>query len=82
LYVRAFPGPGGKWRISNDGGVQPGWARSGRELFYRNGDKMMSVHIEFEPELRAGKPSLLFEERFSDPFYASMTWLPTVRAWS
>ena len=39
-------------------------ARSGRELFYRNGDKMMAVDITTDPELEAGNPRLLFEGRF------------------
>ena len=34
IYVRPFPGPGGKWQISTEGGVAPRWARNGRELFY------------------------------------------------
>jgi serine/threonine-protein kinase len=34
-YVRPFPNVGdGQWQVSNAGGVQPLWARSGRELFY------------------------------------------------
>ena len=37
------------------------WARSGRELFYRNGDKMMAVDITAEPEFTAGNPRLIFE---------------------
>ena len=40
------------------------WARSGHELFYRNGDKMMAIDITTEPELEAGNPRLLFEGRF------------------
>jgi serine/threonine-protein kinase len=67
IYVRPFPGPGSKWQISSDGGVQPVWARSGREMFYRNGDKMMAVTIETEPGFRAGKPTLLFEGPFLYP---------------
>jgi hypothetical protein len=66
VYVRSFPGPGGKWQISNEGGVQPLWARNGRELFYRNEDKMMAVGIETQPEFRAGKPMLLFTGNFLD----------------
>jgi serine/threonine-protein kinase len=34
VYVRPFPGPGGKWRISTTGGTHPVWSRTGRELFY------------------------------------------------
>jgi len=35
VYVRAFPDKGGKWQISNSGGVYPVWSRNGRELFFR-----------------------------------------------
>ena len=34
VYVRPFPGPGGKWQISNGGGGRVLWSRNGRELFY------------------------------------------------
>ena len=45
IYARPFSGPGGKWQISTEGGTEPVWARNGRELFYRNGDKMMAVDV-------------------------------------
>ena len=35
VYVRPFPGPGGKWQVSIDGGSDPAWSRTRRELFYR-----------------------------------------------
>jgi hypothetical protein len=50
--------------VSTEGGIQPAWARSGREIFYRNGDKMMSVALETEPALRLAKAKVLFEGRF------------------
>jgi len=34
VYVRPFPGPGGRSQISTNGGINPVWARGGRELFY------------------------------------------------
>jgi len=37
------------------------WSASGRELFYLNGQKVMAVDVETEPELRVGRPRLLFE---------------------
>ncbi|GMR24389.1 MAG: hypothetical protein BMS9Abin37_2926 [Acidobacteriota bacterium] len=43
VYVVPYPGPGGKWQISTDGGAQPMWAPSGGELFYSSGDRMMVV---------------------------------------
>lgn len=61
VYVQPFPSLVGKWQISADGGNAPRWARSGRELFYRNGDKMMAVDIETREGFRAGTPKVLFE---------------------
>jgi len=71
VYVRAFPSSEGKWRISTDGGRQPVWARDGREIFYRDGDKMMAVPVETGALFQMGKPAVLFEAPFSDPDYAS-----------
>jgi serine/threonine-protein kinase len=61
VYVQPYPGPGGKWQISTEGGMEPVWNPSGRELFFRTGDKMMAVGIATEPGFAAGKPRVLFE---------------------
>ena len=34
IFVRPFPGPGGKWRVSTGGGKFPTWSHTGRDLFY------------------------------------------------
>ena len=64
IYVQPYPGPGGKWQISTDGGNEPMWNRNGRELFYRSGDKMMSVEISTQPGFAAGTPRMLFERPY------------------
>jgi Tol biopolymer transport system component len=61
VYVRPYPGPGGKWQISTEGGGEPVWNPKGRELFYRSGQKMMAVEYTEQPEFSAGKPKMLFE---------------------
>ena len=43
------------------------WNPSGRELFYRSGDKMMAVDITTQPSFAAGKPRMLFEGRYESP---------------
>jgi len=60
IYAQPYPGPGGKWLISTDGGTEPVWNPNGRELFYRSGDKMMAVDITTQPGFAAGKPRMLF----------------------
>ena len=47
VFVSAFPNPGGgRTQVSPDGGSQPRWARTGRELFYTAIDgALMSVAV-------------------------------------
>ena len=61
VYVQPVSGPSGKWQISTEGGREVVWARNGREIFYRNGTKMMVVDVKTDPTFTAGRPRLLFE---------------------
>ena len=65
VYVKAYPGPGGIMQISTDGGREPHWSPNGKELFYRNQDKMMAVSIQTEPTFDAGAPEVLFERTYA-----------------
>jgi Tol biopolymer transport system component len=67
VYVRPFPGPGGKWQISTGGGVLPRWSRNGRELFYRAPDNkiMVVTYIASGDSFHAGKPELWSPGQFS-----------------
>ena len=65
VFVQAFPGPGSRQQISVGGGTEPKWARSGRELFYRAGDRVMAVPIEFTPTLSPGAARMLFKGDFT-----------------
>jgi serine/threonine-protein kinase len=72
VYLRRLGDGGGKAQVSRDGGAWPVWARSGRELFYRNDDALVAVSIDWEPALRIGEPIVLFRgqyERESGPGY-------------
>ena len=61
VYVRAYPDPATPIPISTDGGEEPVWARSGRELFFRRGNNMMAVDIvAARDRLSAGVPKQLF----------------------
>jgi eukaryotic-like serine/threonine-protein kinase len=64
IYVQPYPGPGRKWQISTVGGREPLWNRNGRELFYRNGNKMMAVEITLKPSFSPGTPKVLFEGQY------------------
>ena len=64
VWVQAFPGPGSPVRVSSRGGVEPVWARNGRELYYLEGNKLMAVAVETGPEFNFKPPVLLFEYRY------------------
>ena len=68
VYVQPFPGPGDVRLISTDGGTEPVWARSGRELFFRQGEKMMVVDVVTGPGFSTSLPRLLFEGRYEVSF--------------
>ncbi len=64
IYVQTFPGPGGKWQVSNGGGGDPSWRGDGKELFYRSPDqKLMAVEIRPGADFQAGVPQALFAIR-------------------
>lgn len=65
VFVQVWPGPGPKIQVSSEGGTDPIWSRNGRELFYRNGDKMMVVEVSLAGGFHAGKPRLLWEGKYS-----------------
>jgi Tol biopolymer transport system component len=62
VFVQAYPGPGGKWRVSTAGGWDPRWRGDGRELLYNSLDgALMAVPIRAEGAgLDAGTPITLF----------------------
>lgn len=69
VYVIPFPPSpnGGKWLVSEGGGVQPRWRRNGEELFYISPDwKMMAVEVKTKPVLQVGTPRPLFQTDMVD----------------
>jgi dipeptidyl aminopeptidase/acylaminoacyl peptidase len=62
IYVSKLDQPGEKRRISADGGSNPIWSHSGRELFYVAPDSnLMSVEITPGADLSSGRPTPLFK---------------------
>ena len=59
VYVRPFPGPGGKkWRVSTAGGAFPTWSATRKELCYRATDEtlMVAAYAAEGDSFRAEKP--------------------------
>jgi serine/threonine-protein kinase len=61
LYVRPYPPPGGRERVSSNGGRSAVWSRDGRELFYLEGDRLMAVSIDTAAGFKASAPRMLFD---------------------
>ena len=61
VYVRPYSGSGGKITVSNDGGTEPVWAANGKELFYRNGDRVLAAAVATEPTFSTSPPRIIFE---------------------
>jgi Tol biopolymer transport system component len=67
IYLRSFPEGGDRRRISTAGGVEPRWRGDGRELFYREGTKVMSVEVKASAAgFEADTPRLVFDAGGSD----------------
>lgn len=61
VYVRPFPNTAdGKWLVSSDGGEEPVWAHSGRELFYKGNESLMVVEVLPGPTFVTGERRVLF----------------------
>jgi serine/threonine-protein kinase len=62
VFVRPFPNVnGGKWQVSTEGGGDPVWSHSGKELFYINGaNEMVAATIVEQPSFSAQAQTVLF----------------------
>ncbi len=65
VYVRPFPALDTEWVVSAEGGTSPRWSSETSELFYRQGDRMMTVPIEPGPSPMFGRPNVMFEGEFA-----------------
>jgi len=62
VYVTQFPGPGGKWQVSTDGGTEPRWSANGREIFYLDATQnLVTVPVSIGTTFKAGLPETLFD---------------------
>ena len=61
VYVQPYPGPGGKWPISTDGGTEPAWSPDGKQLFYRRDNQLFAVPVQTKPDFSSGAARALFE---------------------
>ena len=77
VYVQQFPGAGGKWQVSANGGLEPHWGGDGKTMYFRGLDsRVMSVPVETGATFTAGVPQALFDAHFQ-PGQRRNTFLAT-----
>ncbi|MEI6667506.1 MAG: protein kinase [Acidobacteriota bacterium] len=70
VYVAPIDDRDRRVQISSGGGHQVRWHPNGRELFYTNGTRLMSVTVQGAPAgVRPGQPALVFE---GGPYYVEL----------
>ena len=73
IYIKPYPGPGGAIPVTTEGGREPVWDPSEKELYYRDdsGDKLFKVSIMTEPKVQVGSPQLVLEGSY---MWSSHLW--------
>ena len=65
IYVRPFPGSGARVQVSDGGGTEPVWSRSGNALFYRSPNgRMIRVSVTTGDTFSIGPRSVLFNDDY------------------
>ena len=65
IYARPFPDVDARQElVSISGGNGPLWSKDGRELFYREGNRLMSVPVPLDLSASFGTPRMLFEGEY------------------
>src|SRR5262245_43141644 len=64
LYVVPFQARQPRWQVSHGGAREVSWSRDGRELFYRDGNRMMAVQVAGTETFSPGRPEVLFERDY------------------
>ncbi len=65
VYVRAFPDPGRKIKVSEGEGIGARWSADGRRIFYRNRDTTKVAHVRTEPTFEVVSHETLFSGPYS-----------------
>jgi hypothetical protein len=64
VYVRPYPGAGARVSVSLQGGTEPVWAHSGRELLFRSGNSLIAAAVALSPSFAVTGRRSLFTGSF------------------
>jgi Tol biopolymer transport system component/tRNA A-37 threonylcarbamoyl transferase component Bud32 len=74
IYVRPFPGPGGRTQVSTAGGMEPFWSRDGKSVYYASGTRLMVAKLTPEPAVSVISHDSLFSWPFSGIYFTAATY--------
>ena len=66
VFVRPFPGPGGKWQISTSAADDPTWSRASSEFFFLNTTDLRMMVVPYSASgdsFQAGKQAVWLDAR-------------------
>ncbi len=61
VYVMPYPGPGRRVPVSINGGLSPIWSADGKELYFRQGSKVMAARVDLGSGIDVSTPVELFD---------------------
>jgi eukaryotic-like serine/threonine-protein kinase len=62
VYITPFPGGGAHYQVSTSGGERPIWRHDGKEIYYREGLRIMAVEVNTKASpVEFSSPEALFE---------------------
>ena len=73
VYVEPYPADGRRFQVSNDGGYEAIFSKSGDQLFYRNGRRIMVVPFAGGARPTLGKPAEYVAYVFAD--FPGRAWM-------
>ncbi|HVT41231.1 MAG TPA: protein kinase [Gemmatimonadaceae bacterium] len=72
IYVRPFPGAGGRVSVSAGGGMEPVWSPDSRHVFYRSGRNLVDASATASPAFVVTGRKVLFEGNYEgNPYHAN-----------
>jgi len=74
VYVTPFPDAASKTVVSIAGGLEPIWSSDGRELYFRQGSKVMAARVRLGPPIDVSPPVELFDGPYTLDLSGHQRW--------
>ena len=67
IFLQPHPVTGKRYQVSRvDGAEEPRWSADGSKVYYRSGNRIMSVDVSLDPEIRIGEPQVFYSGFFEN----------------